>query len=275
MPDIITRERLVKDFRASGVEKNDIIMLHSSLKNVGWAENGADTVIDALLEVIGDGGTLAVPTYTYSYIGRESGEAYDRRKTSCINNGVITDMLWRREGARRSSHPTHSIGAIGRLAEYLTSDHPDGAGFGVGSPLHKLAEKGGKILLLGVGQDRNSLIHVGEALAGALYNEVPFREGWGRSAKRITEQNEEEIVPQVEFPGCSYNFGVMEDLLNQKGIVRFGQAGNAVTRIMNAQAVLDQVIEMLRDRPGFLLCDRPECECCTARKRLLEQLENK
>jgi len=269
----ITIERIENDLRNIGVKKDDTIMLQSSLKSVGLVEGGADAVIDALLHVIGEGGTLMVPTFTYSYAGKEDAVVFDKKSTPVCNTGIISETLRKRKEAERSSHPAYSFAAIGKNAKALTSDHPIGSPLGIGSPLHRLAEMNGKILLLGVGQNRNSLIHTAEAAAGMIYQCVPFRESWGRAVRVLNSEGVVEIIDQKQFPGCSYHFGIIEEVLQSKGILRYGKAGNAATQFMNAKDVIIQVVELLKKKPDYLLCGRPECECCTNRKKLLAALE--
>ena len=62
MKNDVTKEILITDLRRIGVNKGDIIYVHSSLKSIGWLENGADTLIEAFLVVLGDEGTLTVST---------------------------------------------------------------------------------------------------------------------------------------------------------------------------------------------------------------------
>lgn len=269
---VITIEKLENDFRNIGVQKDDLIMLQSSLKSVGMVEGGADTVIDALLHVLGEGGMLMVPTFTYSYTGKEDASAFDIRSTPVCNTGIISETLRKREEAERSDHPSYSFAAIGKNSKALVSDHPINSPLGIGSPLHRLAEMGGKILLLGVGLNRNSLIHTAEAVAGMQYQRIPFRESWGRAVRRLNANGREEIIEQNEFPGCSYNFGIIEEELKAKGILKFGKAGEAITRFMVAQDVIDYVVEVLRQKPDYLLCSRQECECCINKKKLLNTL---
>ena len=58
--------RLVKDLRALGVQEGDTLMVHSSLKSMENVEGGAETVIAALLCVIGEEGTLMLPALSYA-----------------------------------------------------------------------------------------------------------------------------------------------------------------------------------------------------------------
>src|SRR5271156_4001469 len=64
---LITRSSLVKDFIELGVRPGGIVMLHASVKAVGWVVGGPDVVLHALREALGTEGTLMM------YIGWEDG----------------------------------------------------------------------------------------------------------------------------------------------------------------------------------------------------------
>jgi aminoglycoside 3-N-acetyltransferase len=61
----ITKSRLAADLKRLGVASGDTLMLHASVKAVGWVVGGPDVVIQALLEVLGNEGTLMM------YVGWE------------------------------------------------------------------------------------------------------------------------------------------------------------------------------------------------------------
>lgn len=153
---------LVNQFYKLGLRQGDCFILHSSLRSIGYIEGGADIVIDAILEVVGPKGTLMVPTFTPRC------SLFDVCKTPS-EMGLITETLRRRPQAFRSWHPTHSVAAIGYSAEDLTRNHLKHRALGKGSPIDRLAKMGGYVLLLGVGHDVNSTIHVGEAWAEVGY----------------------------------------------------------------------------------------------------------
>lgn len=269
MSDIITTERLAEDFRKLGVKEGKSLVVHSSLKNIGWTKNGADTVIDALLSVLGKAGTLMVPTFTYSYLNNSEVEAFDRKTSQCFT-GIIPETLRKREGALRSEHPSHSFAAIGKNAAYLLEGQPLDAALGKESPLHRLTLVDGMVMLLGVGQDKNTILHTAEALSDIGYTKVPYKESMGRAVKRINGEGMFEILPQVDFPGCSFNFGVMEGVFKLKGLIKYGRAGNAVVQLMNAKDIVEEAIRVMQKQPDFMLCYRHDCESCTNRRKYLE-----
>lgn len=159
----ITKEQLVEDLGKLGVKKGDIIFVHSSLKSIGFVKGGPETVIDALLEVLGAQGTLVLPCLSLrgSMIETlESGRVFDPRSTPS-SVGAIPEHFRKREGVLRSIHPTHSVCAYGKKAEWLTHGHDTcGSTFGRGSPYYKLVELGAKILGLGIDLGPVTFYHV-------------------------------------------------------------------------------------------------------------------
>ena len=59
-----TRDSLAGDLRALGIGAGDVLLVHSSLRSLGWVSGGALAVVQALLDVLGPAGTLVVPSQT-------------------------------------------------------------------------------------------------------------------------------------------------------------------------------------------------------------------
>jgi aminoglycoside N3'-acetyltransferase len=146
----ITFDRLVADFRALGLEPGDTVLVHSSLKSLGYVENGPRTVIKALYQSVSPDGTIVFPAY-YLPVGtiyetcKIKDYIFDPRVHG-TNLGRLPEEFLRFPGVERSLHPTHSVSALGHNARYLTeAHHLAPSTFGKGSPWDRLIEIGGKV----------------------------------------------------------------------------------------------------------------------------------
>jgi aminoglycoside 3-N-acetyltransferase len=257
-----TRAELKAHFRRIGLERGDAVVLHSSLRSIGRVDGGAETVVFALLEALGPEGLLVAPTYTY-WTQRFNPES-DPSLT-----GRISETIRRWPGAVRSWHPTHSVAAIGKGAGELCVGHQLVGAISHGSPLDRLAAQGGRILLLGVGHVTNSTIHVGEVHANAPYLDIPFSADSFTSATVVTPSGD--VSVEIKQPsGCSRAFGVIEHALRQRGAIRDGLVGEAVTQLLRGQDVIDTVVDLLRVDPAALLCNDPDSYRCAQARRCIE-----
>jgi aminoglycoside 3-N-acetyltransferase len=154
------------------IERNSDLWVHSALRKLGGRNAQPKKIIEYLLERIGPEGTLLMPMFpmtgsTADYI--RSGEPFDPRKTPPAM-GVLPLVMFKEFPIERSLYPWVSVGAIGRHAkEYTATHHLSSWPMSKQSPFYKLYERKGKILLLGVGWERNSNLHIIENLRGDDY----------------------------------------------------------------------------------------------------------
>jgi len=187
--DVITRSTrgpvtvamLVADLEGLGVKAGMTLLLHSSLSSLGWVCGGPQTVIAAMRTVLGPTGTLVVPAHTGNSdpsawvsppvpeswwpVIRASTPAFDPRLTPTRAMGAIADFLIRHPDTRRSEHPQVSFAANGRHAQEITAGHRLDEMFGISSPLGRIYDLEGSVLLLGVGHNSNTSLHLAEYLA--------------------------------------------------------------------------------------------------------------
>ncbi len=267
----INKGQIKKDLLKLGIGRSSVIVLHSSLSSIGYVEGGADTVIDAFLEILGNEGTLMTPAFTCSVVNLKGSRPFNPYESPPRSMGVIAERLWLRKGALRSLHPTHSVVAIGKEAGYLTCNHEKVSPLGKNSPFHKLGKKGGYILLLGVSQTSNSIIHTAESLAEVPYLDIPFK-NWGREALILEEDGTERRIVLNDFPGCSRGFSKAESVLQKKGIIIYGRIGKAKTQFIKAEDLLKALFPILKENSGFLLCDNSDCETCQRRKKRIREI---
>jgi len=176
---IITRSRLADDLRKLGVLPGQVVMLHASVRAIGWVVGGPDMVIQALLDVLTCEGTLMMVAgwedspyemadwpedRQRTYL--DECPAFDPTRSRAYRRwSILTEYLRTWPNACRSGHPDGSCVAVGRLASWMTENHPLRYGYGPGSPLAKLCEVDGKVLLLGAPLNSITLLHYAEHLA--------------------------------------------------------------------------------------------------------------
>lgn len=152
-----TKEDLKEQLRAAGLKSTDTVLIHSSMKAIGEVEGGADTVLDAWMEYFSEG-LLLLPTHTWKQMSVEYPVFDPAKEESCV--GLLTNLFRKREGVVRSLHPTHSMAAYGKnAAEYVAGEENNNTPCTPGGCYDRLRAVGGKILLVGVGHERNTFIH--------------------------------------------------------------------------------------------------------------------
>ena len=207
----ITRSELATALAKLGVRSGDTAMLHVSVRAIGWIVGGPDVVIQALLDVLGQRGTLMMyvaweedAPYTLAQLPRRWQEIYLKEcpafdpARSRANRGwsILTEYLRTWPGAYRSGNPEASCVAVGAKAKWLTQNHPLQYGYGSGSPLAKLCELKGRVLLLGAPFESITLLHYAESVADVPNKQVVnYRVPVLRSGKR-------EWVGIEEFDTC-------------------------------------------------------------------------
>lgn len=162
-----------------GIRPGDSLMVHSSMKSIGWVAGGAQTIVEALMETVTDDGTIVMPAQSAENSDpmywmlppvpeewhqpiRDTWPAYDPHLTPLRGMGKIAECFHRHPGTIRSPHPAHSFMAWGKYAEEWMMDHPLEESFSDKSPLGKMMEHDVKILLLGVGYDSCTALHLSE-----------------------------------------------------------------------------------------------------------------
>ena len=251
------KRQLIGELERAGLSAGDHVLVHSSLRKVGPIDGGADILLDALLEVVGSTGTLAIPTFHGT---RPCPQPFFDASSTPGKTGILGERLRSRPGTRRSIHPSHSVGATGvRAAEFL-DEHLLGEAVGIGSPFDRLAQAGGKVLLAGVGHQANTTVHCGEAYAGAqkfFWNDGPLPIAKVRCADGSVVEHQLDCSSS-----CSRAFDAIDAPLRVASRVQDFRLGDAAACLMKGQDVIDATVALLKRDRCALFCNQAGCRPC-------------
>lgn len=249
-----SRVDLARQLGTLGVRRGGVLLVHASFRAVSPVEGGPRGLIDGLRDALGPAGTLVMPSW-----GDDDDSAFDPSETpAAADLGVVADTLWRLPGAWRSDHP-HAFAALGPLAAAITADPLPLPPHAPASPIGRVLERDGQVLLLGVGHDANTTLHLAELLGRAPY----------RIARHVTVLREGRPVAIAygENDHCCARFALADGWLRARGAQREGRVGSATARLARAADVVTAALEHLaRDPLVFLHEPSARCaECDEAR----------
>ena len=236
----------------SEIEFDSDVMLHTSLLNIGHVAGGVKFVTETLLKHIDTTRhTLVVSALPYfgSFADYLKEDLVFDARTAPVAMGSVNEKLTRREEARRSPHPTHSVAAIGPDAEEYTGEHHlDETPFGVHSPYYKLIKNNAKVLLVGATMDNVTLVHAIEDMVG---EEHPVKDIYAPkrfSVKAITDKGDEVrvVTPYHNPKRGMYRRDIMLDDGLDKGYIRQWKVGDGFIRLIDARAYAEAYIDMMK-----------------------------
>ncbi|MBQ2801464.1 MAG: AAC(3) family N-acetyltransferase [Lachnospiraceae bacterium] len=253
---IVLKEDLKKGFKNLGIKEGDNIIVHTSLSSLGFVCGGAQIVIEALLETITDKGTIMMPTQSWKNLDPEAGvhweepkewwqtirenwPAYDKDITPTNTMGAVAEMFRKWPGAMRSSHPARSFAAKGANAEYLVKNHDLCDIFGEESPIGKLYALDGKVLLIGVGYDKNTSIHLADVRA-----EYPNKR-YAKESSAMMVNGAREWVTYETLAVDGEDFEQIGEAFETAVSVNKETIGNAVVTCMSQRAIVDFAVQWI------------------------------
>ncbi|HPE55898.1 MAG TPA: AAC(3) family N-acetyltransferase [Bacteroidales bacterium] len=253
----INKDSLVKDLKAIGVKKGDLLHLKISMRSVGKLNGGANELLDAILESVGDDGTIVSDAFVNVYPLPLSDEkkkiiADDHTRSYA---GAFANAMINHPRMERSKHPIQKFAAIGRLAKELCERHvPGSGGYDL---LDEMAMMDAKNLtigpdVVGVGTTHVAIDQLGfkrkEMNTGALYRNM---------------DGEVKLAKMNWNGGCGRGFPKFYPLYREKGgMLAEGKIGDAESVLTSMKRTLAIEKEKLKEDPRFFFCDDPACYSC-------------
>jgi aminoglycoside 3-N-acetyltransferase len=255
-PNTITT--IKRDFEALGVKPGANIIMHISLSKIGWIVGGQVAVIKALMEVLTSEGTLVMPTFTgdnsdpsywehpsvpnkwWDTIKKEM-PAFEPQITPTRGIGRIAETFRKFPGVLRSDHPVSSFAAWGKNAKFITENHKLEADLGEGSPISRLYDLDGHVLLIGVIHFNNTSLHLAE-----------YRSDFPGKKRRMTGSavmvhNQKKWVEWEELDLNSDDFDQLGKDFESKINYKPGKIGMAESRLISIRTIVDFAVEWLKE----------------------------
>lgn len=252
-----TIQSIRADLLVLGLQPGQTVLVHSSLKALGWVSGGPVAVILALELALGREGTLVMPAHSSDLsdptywrnppvpeawwpVIRDTMPAFDALLTPTRGMGAIPETFRRGRDVARSNHPQVSFVAKGPNAAFITGDHMLDYPLGEGSPLARLYELNGWVLLLGVGHQNNTSLHLAEYRAN-----YPGKKETVNGAPVLVDGRREWVpirdvdINDDDFPAIGEAFE------RQTGLAQVGAVGQGTARLLPQRALVDFAVEWM------------------------------
>lgn len=251
-----TRQSIVDELRALGINKGMTILVHSSLSSIGWVNGGAVAVIQALMDVVTEQGTIVMPSQSVELSDpsewqyppvpeewwngiKESMPAYDADYTPTTGMGKIVEVFRSYPKVLRSSHPNYSFIAWGKEKNEILHQQSLNFGLGEQSPLGKLYMRNSFVLLLGTGFDSNTCFHLAEY-------RIPYQKAISKGAPMIVEDKR----VWKEYNDLEFREELFEEVgkaFEGKYDIKSGLVGSANSRLFSLKEAVDFAEKWLKN----------------------------
>ena len=263
----ITIEAVRSHLAELGINSGDVIFIAADIMRLGYfngnRQKTLDDIVGVLISLVGSEGTLVIPAYTDTFYKFRKKPEIVFNESVNSNSGNLANHLLNYTGALRSKHPTNSLVAIGRQAEFILSDH-DEKSLSY-TPLFKIIELGGKNLMLAC-FDKFSLapmaLHAAQEKLGYSVNHWQsglIQSYYFKNGKKL-------LFTRMDIGGCvsgSHKFLGYHFMMDAIKILKFGSVTSA---LIDTNKSYDIFVSILKKNPEILKCDDTSCHDCYGSK---------
>ncbi len=255
---LINKEELVVSFKELGIKKGDILNLKISMKAIGKVQGGPNTIIDALLDVVGKEGTLVadsfIKTFPLFLKNRNKNNLFNIESPSYA--GAIVNAMLQHPEALKSNHPVQRFSAIGKRAKELANNFTISSepyGF-----LKDMAVLDAKNLRIG-GADKV----VGVGTTHVAIEHYQFKQKRLGKGIYYYKDNKKKLFIENWSDGCPVGFNnLLKKYRENNCIISEGKIGNAESMLTSMKKTLAFELELFKHDSSAFLCDNPACTNC-------------
>ena len=243
--NLITKEDLIEHLKGIGIQKGMVVYVQSSLEYFSYICGGNRTLIEALQEVVGYDGCIVTSAFSRKNIDplnrdvdkfkpyqievvRDAMPPFSKKLTP--SNNKLANQMMRHDGVYRSNHPTHSFIAWGKYAKLICDKQPLHFSLSKDSPLGKLCELNGFVLLLGIKYEGADIFKVGRVND----SDTPIR----IVSSPIERRGKKSFISMLEYDCGNKDISGIQQMLEERQIVKETFIGRARCRLFNAKEAL-------------------------------------
>lgn len=252
----LTTASLTEHLQRCGLAAGQTVLVHMAMSKLGWVMGGAQAVIEALIAAVGPTGTIVMVTNSNDNTDpsewsnppipeswwqayRDHAPAYDPAKTPTRGMGVVPELFRTWPGVLRSSHPAFSLAAFGRNAAQLTANHTLHEDFGHDTPIGKLYQLDGHVLLLGVDHFNNTSLHHAEFRA-----DYPGKATLATGSAMLVDGKRQWVAYDAQVTH-SDDFGQIGDAFDKAYNIPINKIADADVRFFKQRDVVDFAVQWM------------------------------
>lgn len=245
-----TKQDIFEQLLKMGAPQDSVVMMHTALRTVGEVEGGGEGLLDAMIEYFtAKGGLFCVPTHTWGNWGKDRPMLDFSLAES--NLGVFSRLAEKDARGVRTDNPTHSVVVFGERAEaFAAGDAYVDTPTSPESCYGKLYTEGGFVLLVGVGQCKNTYLHTVDEML-----KLPNRMAEKPDRVTVRYADGSECVRDWRMFDCdfsediSHRFPKYEQAFRYHRAITDGFVGDAPAQLCDARA-MKRVVEMIFKNAG-------------------------